>query len=104
MTEHQKPSIGRIVHYRLSEQDADHINRRRTHAAEQAQLGGHNYPVHTGNSARAGDVYPATVVRVFDPSVSTANLQVHLDGTDAHWATSRTEGDTDGQWFWPPRV
>jgi hypothetical protein len=57
-----------------------------------------------GNPARAGEVYPATVVRVFDPAVSTANLQVHLDGPDSYWATSRTlnevPGDTAGHWQW----
>ena len=104
MTEHQKPTIGRVVHYRLSDQDAEHINQRRAHALAQSRQHGHPHPTHVGNAANAGDVYPADIVRVFDPSVSTANLQVKLDGNDHHWATSRTEGDEPGQWFWPPRV
>lgn len=89
----QAPSVGRIVHYRLSEGDASVIaHQRLTVGSPQS------------NAAQAGDVYPAIVVRVFDPSVTTANLQVFLDGTDSYWATSRQEGDDPGTWFWPPRV
>lgn len=101
------PTIGRIVHYTLSEQDADQINRRRAdfRAALRAsgpQSSGH--VAHVGNEVREGDVYPAMVVRVFDPTTTTANLQVHLDGNDTFWATSRQEGDGPGTWSWPPRV
>ena len=88
-------SIGRIVHYRLSEGDVLAIDRKlpRTNVS----------PIER-NSVRAGDVYPAMVVRVFDPSVTTANLQVFLDGDCSYWATSRTEGDEQGHWSWPPRT
>lgn len=55
------------------------------------------------NSVQPGDVYPAMVVRVFDPTVTTANLQVFLDGAATYWATSRTEGEGAGCWAWPPR-
>jgi hypothetical protein len=86
------PSIGRIVHYRLSEYDAEAINGVRN------DPNGHD----RGNTAAAGQVFPADVVRVFGgPAV---NLQVKLDGTDTYWATSRTPGDGEGEWFWPPRV
>lgn len=89
----QQPSVGRIVHYTLGEGDVNLI-------ANQRLASG----VKTCNAALLGHVYPAVVVRVFDPSVSTANLQVLLDGTDSYWATSRTEGDGAGHWAWPPRV
>lgn len=89
----QKPSVGRIVHYRISAGDVSVIADRRRATF-----------LKTSNVVNADDVYPAVVVRVFDPSVSTANLQVLLDGTDSYWATSRTEGDGPGHWSWPPRV
>jgi hypothetical protein len=107
-----QPSIGRIVHYTLADYDADAINKRRDdfNAHKQTLAGpvqpGHRgatgHMAHVGNHASAGDVYPAMVVRTFGgPAV---NLQVHLDGTDTYWATSRTEGDGPGTWAWPPRT
>jgi hypothetical protein len=82
----QPATIGRIVHYKLATHDAAVINQK----------------TRTGNEARTGDVYPALIVRVWGGS--GANLQVFLDGADTYWATSRTEGDAEGQWSWPPRV
>ena len=105
-----KPTIGRIVHYALTEQDAASINVRRAdfrafeaghkHPHEAGQPGASGHIAHVGNHAEAGQVYPAMVVRCFDPSV---NLQVMLDGNDTYWATSRTEGDGPGYWAWPQR-
>ena len=85
------PTIGCIVHYRLSEQDAEKINQRR--AVDSG----------AGNRAVVDQVFPAMVVRTFGgPAV---NLQVFLDGDDTYWATSRSEGDEQGgHWHWPPRV
>jgi hypothetical protein len=104
-----QPTIGRIVHYTLSQQDADAINRRRADFQAYVKGGGlaegtTGYVGHTGNHASEGDVCPATVVRVFHPETSTANLQVSLDGNDTYWATSRTEGEGPSHWTWPPRV
>jgi hypothetical protein len=82
----QTVSVGRIVTYVLTDADADLINQRATLA----------------NPAQAGDEYPALVVRVFGPPL--ANLQVFYDGEGSYWATSRTEGDTQGTWHWPARV
>lgn len=84
------PTIGRFVHYALSDQDAEAILLRRGGTG----LG--------GNAAVAGDVYPAVVVRTFGGGA--VNLKVLLDGEDSYWATSRVEGDEPGQWVWPPRV
>lgn len=61
----------------------------------------------------AGELRPAMLIRVWNPSDGCSNLQVFLDGTNdgqiqgpAHlWATSRnydTEGAL-GTWHWPPR-
>jgi hypothetical protein len=91
-----QPTIGRIVHYTLSEQDAAIINRRRAGRAARDRI-----DVATlGSRVEGGDVLPATVVRVWPTS---CNLQVTLDGSDAYWATSRSEGDRPGAWSWPPR-
>lgn len=92
----QKPTVGRIVHYRLTDTDAQLI------ANQRRNLYGSLMSV--GNAARLDDVYPAIIVRVFDPNSTAVSLQVHLDGPDTYWATSRTEGLDPGQWSWPARV
>lgn len=95
----QQPTIGRIVLYTLNEGDVALID-------EQCPMREHlpHGDRQIRNSVSPGDVYPAQVVRVFDPSVSTVNLIVQLDGKGEYWATSRTEGDGAGHWAWPPRV
>lgn len=99
-----QPTIGRTVHYQLSAHDAEAINRRRKDFHESRSADAHTgYVGHVGNHAAEGDVYPAVVVRVWDESTVTVNLQVILDGTDTYWATSRAEGDDPGTWSWPPR-
>lgn len=91
----QQPTIGRIVHYTLNEGDVGLINQHRTENTD------------VGNAVQPGQVYPAMVVRVFDPSATTVNLQVFLDGSGSYWATSRREageGESVGFWVWPPRA
>lgn len=98
-------TIGQIVHYTLSEQDAEQINRRRgdyTVVATQESGGETGFQAHVGNYVIAGEVYPAVVVRVFGEQ--GVNLQVFLDGNDSYWATSRSEGEGPNTWSWPPRV
>lgn len=86
------PTIGRIVHYKLSEYDATSIN------DERLKSGKH------GNKATAGDVLPAMIVRVWgDTPTSSVQLQVFLDGDHTYWATSRGQGDQPGMWLWPTR-
>jgi hypothetical protein len=83
-------SVGRIVHYRMALYDVE------------------NYVVtphgSVGNRPNQGDAYPAVVVRLNHAESGSVNLQVFLDGSDSYWATSRTEGDEPGHWFWPPRT
>lgn len=89
------PSIGRIVHYRLTENDVALIASQR------------DGTVKTGNAPREGDVYPLIITRVWeqDPTEASAiNGQVLLDGNDTLWVTSRKQGDELGNWFAPPRV
>jgi hypothetical protein len=86
----RRPTIGRIVLYRLTDADADLIRQTRLPAG-----------VPMGNPVAAGEQFPAVVVAAYGPYV---NLQVLLDGVDSYWATSRAEGDGPGTWCWPPRV
>jgi len=110
------PTIGRIVHYVISEGDAQLINKRRgdfsayraRHAAavvapEPGEPGATGHIGHVGNYVAEGDIYPAMVVRNFGGTGTTVNLKVQLDGDDTYWATSRTEGDGPGRWHWPDR-
>lgn len=106
----QTLSIGRIVHYTLSEYDADAINKRRQdfrellvkhmHAATYPSDG---YQAHVGNDVKAGDQFPAIIVRVFEAAKSV-NLKVLLDGNDDFWACSVGEGEGGRHWNWPARV
>lgn len=91
------PTIGRIVHYKLSANDALRINR--------------NWLEHggtTGNASSEGDVVPLIIVRVwpdeFGAGIAGVNGQAILDGHDTLWVTSAKEGTEAGQWCWPPRV
>ena len=107
----QVPSIGRIVHYTLSEHDAELINKRRKdwratagdHAAKTGKFPDAGYQAHVGNEVRAGEQFPATIVRVFEAAKS-ANLRVWLDGNDDFWACSVGEGEGGRHWNWPPRI
>ncbi len=113
----QKPTLGRIVIFKLSEQNATEINRRRTtpHSiAERVKLNWQNqvmWPLgaqaHIGTEVKAGDEFPATVVKVYELEATEdehdINLQVLLDGSDNYWARSVVEGDGEGQWHWPVR-
>ncbi|GAA1977318.1 hypothetical protein [Kitasatospora viridis] len=92
-----QPTIGRVVHYQLTQQDANTINRRRAARATRERI----TLDELGNRAEAGQTLPAAVVRT---SPVGCNLQVLLDGSDTHWATSRREGNTPGTWSWPPRA
>ena len=97
-------TTGRIVHYKLSAQDATEINRRRVPRRPDSDEGAQ---FHVGNTAREGDMLPLLVCRVWEPvgGVSAGvNGQVFLDGNDSLWVTSRKEGTEPGQWQWPKLV
>lgn len=105
------PTIGRIVHYRLSADDADQINRRRTSGSEIAKritaipqewpLGAQ---AHIGNKAEEGQTFPAIIVRTWgETEHSAVQLQVFLDGNDTFWATSVIVGEGPRTYSWPTR-
>lgn len=101
------PTVGRIVHYTLSEQDAVQINKRRKDAAEhhgQIVEDAIGYVAHTGNGVKAGDVFPMLIVRVWgDQPQSSVNGHVFLDGNDVFWATSVAVGEGPRTFAWPQR-
>lgn len=122
--EQQKPGLGRIVHYRLSEDDAKQINRRRTTGESIAQRIAQrvvtpdvedsnvktvsHWPVgaqaHVGNEVAEGDTFPMMITRLWgDTPESAVNGQVFLDGTDVLWATSVTVGEGPRTYSWPTR-
>lgn len=96
------PSVGRIVHYKLTEHDADNIKIRReaSHISVAGGYGGAQ--VRYGNEPREGQVFPLLVTVVWGADL--INGQTFLDGNDTHWVMSAGEGDQPGQWSWPPRV
>jgi hypothetical protein len=93
--------LGRRVLYSLTEQDAAAISSQRQAYIQRNEPGDKALQVHQGNVVKAGQFFPADIVAVFGGS---ANLQVHLDGTDSYWATSRAQGMGPGMWHYPPRA
>ena len=106
----QKPSTGRIVHYHLSADDAEDINRRRTPSPTiKTRMADGSWPsgaqAHFGNEAKEGDVYPMLIVRVWgDEPMSLVNGQVFLDGNDVLWVTSTQVGEGPSTFSWPTRI
>ncbi len=114
------PTIGRVVHYCLHEDDAAQINRRRTTGASIAERMKQDvttpapppafvWPAgaqaHIGNVVKAGDVFPMIITAVWGTTPESAvNGQVFLDGTDVLWVTSVTVGVGPRYWQWPSRV
>lgn len=110
----REPSVGRIVMYRLTANDAQAINRRRTTGSsiyERLNQDPPQWPegaqAHIGNMARADDIVPLLVTRpwhvpgFYTPGTSLLNGQAILDGNDTLWVTSVAEGKEPGQWSWP---
>lgn len=115
----QIPTPGRIVRYRVSEQEAEAIMRRRTSSQSiaaritnrvTAEIGGPvpEWPLgaqaHIGNAVEAGDEFPMLIVRAWgDQPTSVVNGQVFLDGNDVLWALSVGVGEGPHTWSWPTR-
>ena len=113
-----KPTIGRIVIYRLSNQDAEAMERRRTTGASIAERIKKNTPdsscwplgaqAHIGNPLYEGAEVPMVIIRVwpdeFGTGIPGVNGQAFLDGNDSLWVTSVKEGNEPGTWHWPERV
>ena len=101
------PAIGRIVHYRLSAQDAAAINQARHRAKTLAHAGAlqPGLQAHDGNLVRSGDTFPMIITAVWGQGPEApVNGQVFLDGTDQYWACTRSIGEGPGTWSWPSRA
>ena len=105
-----KASIGKIVKYRLSKEDAISVNKRRTSSRSIAiRMQEDKWPLgaqaHIGNLSAEGDEFPMIIVAVypheFGQDIPGVNGQVFLDGNDTFWVNSVREGQYNGQWHWP---
>ena len=108
-----QPTIGRIVIFKITEEQAQQINRRRTSGAIISdKIKEDEWPMgaqaHIGNSAFAGEEFPLVIVRIwpneFGSGIPGINGQVLLDGNDVLWVSSAGEGPENGQWHWPQIV
>lgn len=90
------PTIGRIVHYTLSDLDVQRINEQRDMRESRQR----NF-----NVSSFGEIVPLIVVRVwadeYGPGIPGVNGQAFLDGADSLWVTSAKEGTGAGEWSWP---
>lgn len=113
MSDHT-PTLGSIVLYTMTEQDAQRVNTKRDAAAAYIKAF-HENPTkhgemqHTGNSVRAGDVFPLIITRVWSTGPRSAvNGQLMLDGNDTLWVTSTSvQVDPEqpaGRFVWPSRA
>jgi hypothetical protein len=98
-------TVGRIVNYTLTANDATRINKRRFDA-DISLIANAGAQAHTGNTMHEGDILPMIVVRVWQNEL--VNGQVFLDGNDTLWVMSVPKADPDkaplGSWDWPARV
>ncbi|MFF7966773.1 hypothetical protein ACFZC3_15575 [Streptomyces sp. NPDC007903] len=89
------PTVGRIVHYRMSDDD---VTRARQELRHKVRMEEHNAP-------QTGQTYAAVITSVNGhldhPDI---NLRVLLDGPFDFFAPSRAEGAEPGMWSWPERV
>ena len=81
-------SVGLIVQYVLSKEDAEQINRRRVEGVELSKNWPKGAQAHVGNPATAGDVVPAIIVHPHNDEASTFDGQAVLNGNDVLWITS----------------
>lgn len=90
--------LGDTVLYRITQEDADQINRRRADAAANMPVIRHSktgYMAHYGLEVTAGHQLPAFIICIDN---QVADLQVGLPGNDILWAPRRREGDGLGLW------
>lgn len=103
-----KPSIGRIVHYVLTDDDVNEIHRRRVSGAGHSENWPAGAQAHVGNPVSPGEHVPMIICVVWPnehgPNFDGVNGQAFLDGNDSFWVTSKNEGMEPGSWHWPERI
>jgi hypothetical protein len=90
-----------VVNYKLSSNDAEKINKRRTTSLSikeriEEELWPLGAQAHIGNEATEGQILPMVITAVH--SESCVNGQVFLDGNDTLWVTSVLQGNEPGNW------
>jgi hypothetical protein len=112
------PTMGRLVFFRLTAEQAETISRRRAKAA----AGVIDLRDSLGNPVAVGSVVPMVITAVwaneyppggrlsehaegtFYESTWGVNGQAFLDGNDSLWVCSAPQHrELAGCWFWPPR-
>lgn len=96
------PTIGRIVHYCLTEDDCAVIRQQRRPKTLNDVVSGF------GNGTNPGDIIGMFLTGFFQDGNTHGkyfvNGQCILDGNDSLWVTTVKEGVDPGQWHWPPRA
>jgi hypothetical protein len=100
----EKTMIGKIVIFRLTEEQKAQIGERRR--TEQWISGlRHGTKVFEGNPPEIADEVPFVIVRVwpneFGQGIAGVNGQALLDGNDSYWVKCAKEGPDPGMWHWP---
>ncbi len=97
--------LGDVVHYTLTGDDANAINRRRTDGASisDRQFKGMWHPgaqAHIGEPVAEGDRVPMTVTKIEmqETGECLASGQCILNGTDSFWVRKAAPGDGPGRW------
>lgn len=93
---------GRVVHYVISDSDAQEINARRYAADIPKDEKIEAIQYHVGSVVNAGDHCAMVITRVHNAEIGLINGKVLLDGIDDHWVTSRSYSDEKmpGSWHW----
>lgn len=93
-------TVGRIVHYVLSEEDAERINAKRKEANSIPLLDRiPGVQSHVGNQVEAGEHCSMVIVKVWNQN-GLINGKVFLDGTDEYWVTSRSYDEEKKPYTW----
>ena len=121
-----KPTVGRIVHYALTAEEAKAMNARRKDTQnnlEKMRKERPGYQAHVGTTLTEGQIVPLTVTSVSDAGREDeagvaqfyARGQATLEGSDSLFvngalgpfeypASEPVAPLPPGQWRWPPRV
>jgi hypothetical protein len=99
-------TVGRIVHYVLSEKDVNRIHASRAKQLPEDTPRGlqinHGNPVNLSDHDHVAMIIVAVFPNEFGTNEPGINGQVFLDGNDQLWVTSARydEGKSPGSWHW----